>query len=347
MLTVVIVIVGLSLLILAHEAGHFFAAKYFKLKIDEFGFGFPPRAFAWKRGETEYSVNWLLFGGFVKIRGERDHLDVRDGTIASAEVARGNYAYQKAWRRAIIIAAGVLVNFFLGWFLLVAVYAVGAPPVVVISGVEAGSPAETVGLKSGDIVVGHTNVDDFISFITENRGTKVTVTVLRGAKKMFFEVVPRSEVGENQGALGVVLQNGGIEAQPIHKAVWFGFVHSLRIVAMTVQGLGSLVKGIVTTGGISSDVVGPVGIFSLAHQVGAIGVIYLIQLVSLISLNLAVINLIPFPALDGGRLLLIAVEKLKGSPISRRTEIAVNTLGFVLLILLMVVITVRDIVRLI
>src|SRR5690348_4418328 len=154
MLIFLIVIIGLSLLILGHEAGHFFAAKAFGLKVHEFGFGFPPRIAAFKKGETEYSINWLPFGGFVKIAGERGEFEMvnPEGHMREDEdESRFLYA-QPAWKKSIVMLAGVFINFVLGWLFVSLTLMIGAPQALVINSVASGSPAEAAGIMANDIV---------------------------------------------------------------------------------------------------------------------------------------------------------------------------------------------------
>ena len=162
-LIVLFVIIGLSVLILAHEGGHFVCSKLFGLKVDEFGIGFPPRIFAKKKGDTEYSVNWLPFGGFVKIAGERGEFsleeeladganrDVRDAESKHVDAKRLFYA-QPAWKKSIILLAGVFMNFIIGWFLISLALTVSAPKALIVSDIEPNSPAAMAGLAQGDII---------------------------------------------------------------------------------------------------------------------------------------------------------------------------------------------------
>ncbi len=360
MLIVLLVIIGLALLILAHEAGHFFVAKAFKLKIDEFGFGFPPKIFGRKRGETEYSLNWLPLGGFVRIAGENDrltgNLDKFD-SYSEAEKKR-IFLFQPSWKRSLVILAGVTVNFLLGWLIISFIFMRGIPSALIISNVQKDSPAAAAGLMTGDVVTNYFSATEtykeaeegkrvpaFIEFVNNNRGKEITVEVSRDGEKLSFTAVPRLAPGPNEGALGVELGEAGVEAVGFFEALSRGFKQTLLIAWMTLIAFGQLVKNLVTQGALLEGVVGPVGIFAVAEQTGRIALIYLLQLMAAISINLAVINLIPFPALDGGRFFMILVEKLKGSPISRRAEALLNGLGFAFLIVLIVLITIRDVSR--
>jgi len=430
MLIGVIVVLGLSILIIAHEAGHFFVAKLFKLKVDEFGFGFPPRIFAWrpfnkakgKRGETEYSLNWLPFGGFVKIAGENDQFD--EGTTPSASDKKRFFYTQPAWKRSLIILAGILINFFAGWLLLSIILMLGSKPAIfvsdvlpnslaaahslgngavlkgvsninefaaqlkssnlfkmnfilsdgkettltalpnetshhaiLISDVQANSPAADAGLAKGDIIQGYTMAQLFIDFVNAHKGEKITLKVLRGETELIL--TPTVRANTSRGGLGVTLTEGellpksglvlneaGTPPQGFFASLGQGFIQSIFIARMTLVGFGTLMADLFTHGTLAQGIVGPIGIFVFANQAGQFGLSHVFYLIALISINLAVINLIPFPALDGGRFFLIILEKIRGARLSPKTEIILNTIGFGFLVFLMVLISVRDIINL-
>lgn len=337
MLTFIIVFLGLSFLILGHEAGHFFVAKLFKLRVDEFGIGFPPRMFARKKGETEYSVNWLPFGGFVKIAGENDHMD-KEASVADDK----RYFFARpAWQRALVLFAGVAVNFFIGWLFLTIVFAVGTRPILAIQNVDVNSPAASAGLEAGDIIQHYEHVEDFVSYIKSHPNDAVQFTVLRNNREISFDVQPYIQDGTPR--IGVALTEGGGEKQNILQAAKYGFIASGQVCWLTLTSFYLLVKNLFLHASLLEGVVGPVGIFAVAQQTSQFGFAYLFQLLGFISLNLAVANLIPFPALDGGRLLFLAVEKIKGSPLSKKMEMWANGIGFALLIGIMILVTIRDV----
>lgn len=362
MLIIILVILGLSLLILGHEAGHFFVAKLFGLKVDEFGIGFPPRITAKKIGETEYSINWLPFGGFVRISGERgefEGISPEEGSpgvlntaapqvtpiqseTTEADKARLFYN-QPAWKKSLIVLAGVFMNFILGWLLIATVFMVGVPQTLVISGTQAGSPAAAAGIQAGDIIKGYTDSQSFINYINANKGKPITVTIIRNNKEMSYTVTPRVNAPADQGALGVALEEGGAARENPFAAVWNGLQDAAIISWLTLQAFYELIKQIFIHASIPADVVGPVGIFGIAEETGKIGLAYLLQFLGIISINLMIVNCIPFPALDGGRFLMILIEKVKGSPLSYKVEAWINGIGFALLLALMIVLTVRDI----
>src|SRR3989344_5720457 len=302
MLIAIIVIIGLATLILAHEAGHFFVAKFFKLKVDEFGFGFPPRIKAIKKGETEYSFNWLPFGGFVKISGEEDQITNPEKLQAlSPEEKKRYFLFQPAWKRFLVIASGVIVNFIIGWLIISFVLMVGTSPLLIINGVQSGSPAEKAGIAAGDIIKNYSTTAGFKSFIDENRGKQMNLDVIRSGKEIRITATPKISTVPNEGALGVQFSEAGVKQQGFLQALVVGFKESIYILMATFSALYELFKNLIIHGSLLAGVVGPVGIFTVAQETGHIGIIYLVQLIGFISLNLAALNLIPFPALDGGR----------------------------------------------
>ena len=202
MLIFLIVIIGLSLLILGHEAGHFIAAKAFGLKVYEFGFGFPPRIFAKKIGDTEYSFNWLPFGGFVRIAGEEDGMgaDTEEARQASGSEKKRMFFSQPAWKKSVIVLAGVAVNFLIGWFLISAILMVGVPQALIVSGVEPNSPASQIGIQAGDVIKNYALAKDFIAYIDAHRGAVTELDISRGGKDVQFSVIPRVATKPDEGA---------------------------------------------------------------------------------------------------------------------------------------------------
>ncbi len=345
---VLYVIVGLSILILVHELGHFFAAKIFGVKVKEFGLGYPPRIFSKKYGETEYSINALPFGGFVKIHGE----DAVSIDKSDPDYKR-SFAYQKPWKRSVIILAGVFMNILLGWFLLSIVFMVGAPKHLGVASVIEKSPAAEVGIEASDIIVGlETNnkslsdpisVDDFIDVINKNKGEKVTLSIQRGEEIFRKKVLARENPPKGEGSLGVALVDMGIEKRGFLGSIFYGIKTTGSILKRVAIGFYKIITGIFTNPKIVKNVAGPIGIFMITKQTGSVGFIYLVQFIALISLNLVILNSLPFPALDGGRFLFILIEKIKGSPVSRKLQAGINVTGFLLLIILMILVTIKDI----
>lgn len=336
-MAIFIVIVGISILILIHEFGHFLVAKKMGLLVEEFGFGFPPRLFSKKVGETTYSFNLLPFGGFVKIYGEDP---IAENIAISPE---RSFSHQKIWKRALIIVAGVLMNFLLGWLLMSVLFFAGTPKAVLIGEVLSGTPAEIAGILPQDQIQSFDSAADFINYIDKNRGKEIIIKVNRQGEELEIKAIPR--LGE-EAALGVSVIEAGIPKHSFFGSIWEGLKTSIFIIGAILGSFINLLWGFLTQGKVLVDFVGPVGIFGVASQAGSLGFLYLIQLVAMISLNLTVLNILPFPALDGGRLLFVLIEKIKGSPLKPNFERTANAVGFLLLLLLMIAITVRDVARL-
>lgn len=338
MIGFLVIFIGLSLLILIHEIGHFWVAKYFKMPVEEFGIGFPPRLFSWQRGGTRYSVNVLPLGGFVKLHGELEAVDEK------------SFVRQKSYKRAMVVTAGVVMNFLAGWFIMSSVFLIGAPPLIFIDQVAPGSPAAQAGLQEGDMlfniatsevanseVTARTfDVQNSIDTINGNRGKEITIAVRRDGREFSVAVVPRENPPAGEGALGVSLRGSGVPRLGLWNGLASGFLGSIAIVWGIIAGLYQIVLA-------PSAVVGPVGIFNIAVHTGQIGWVYVLQLLGVISLNLAALNLLPIPALDGGRLLFIAIEKLRGRPFSSGVEIRANAIGFAFLIVLIIAVTIKDV----
>ncbi|HXF43919.1 MAG TPA: site-2 protease family protein [Candidatus Paceibacterota bacterium] len=343
---VVLVIIGLSALILVHEFGHFLAAKLSGVGVEEFGIGFPPRLFGKKFGGTLYSLNLLPFGGFVKMSGE-------DG---EGEPVKNSFNDAPVSRRSAIILAGVLMNIVLGWFILTGVFAVGAPEHLMIVDVSPGSPAETAGLESGDVIIEATiggvvlgdpiRSDIFAEKIRDADST-ILLTVRRGDEIADFRLEPRENPPEGEGRLGVSLADIGFAREPLGRSIVKGFSVAAETLKLIVVGLWTFFGHLFVSPEVLDTVAGPVGIFVLGTQAGELGLVYFFQLLAFISLNLAVLNLIPFPALDGGRFLMLVFEKIRRKPVPRRVQVAVNTAGFIFLIVLMIIITWSDVSRIV
>jgi len=344
----ILIIVGLSLLVLIHEAGHFIAARQAGIKIEEFGFGFPPRIKGWQRGETLYSLNWLPFGGFVRINGEKqpDILSYGDtASIVTRPIDSTRAFYGKSFRqRFVVIAAGISINFLAGWFLFSLVFMFGAREAVVAVDVLPSTPAATIGLERGDEFVGFTDDNQFIQFTHAHRGELIPLVVRRGGQDMELKVQLRSE--EDQPPLGAAISKIGFARLPIFASIWKGLTTSVDTVAQIFKAFGGLILDLFTSASIPENIVGPIGIFGIAGDIGRLGFVYILQLIGMISLNLAALNAIPFPALDGGRILFMIIEKVKGAPLNPKREMWANITSFGFLILLMLAITGRDIVRL-
>lgn len=297
------------------------------------------------KGGTVYSLNWLPIGGFVRIKGE-------DG---EGENEADSFASQSAWVRAKVLLAGVTMNFILAWVLLSITFMVGSyqdvtgenreDSKILIESVEKDSPAEKMGLKVGDIIVKNGSGDVFSSvenvqkYINENKGKEVTLIIQRKSEEIPFSGTPRTEIQEGQGALGISgLGEVVIVKYGFFQSLWKGFV---EIKEMFIS-IGHLIKGLFygETSGI--EIMGPIKLTAFTGQIIPLGLVFVLRFIAIFSINLAIINVLPFPALDGGRILFILIEKIKGSPVSHKVEQAFHTVGMWILMALMFFIFMRE-----
>ncbi len=376
MFTLLIFIAVLALLVLSHEFGHFIVARKNGIKVHEFGFGFPPRILGirllkignkrkWQivagRHEPEaaeehmpgtlYSINWLPLGGFVKIKGE-DGSDVGDPD---------SFAFKKVWQKSLVIVAGVVMNVVVAAILLSIGFVLGVPQPfddeqrtsakdirIEIMEVLPGKPAEVAGVLRGDIIkkIDEQEVQSLKqlqNYVDDNKEKELTVTLRRGEEEIVKKIRPTIYEDTGRGGLGVALDQMGTVRYPWYKAIYYGILATGFYLKEIIFAFYYLIKGLFTGVGMGDAVSGPVGVAVMTGQVARMGITYLIQFTALLSLNLAVLNVLPIPALDGGRLLFILLGKLLRRPISQRFEQMVHTVGFVLLMILVVFITVRDV----
>lgn len=359
-MSIILFIIILGILVVSHEFGHFIVAKMSGMRVDEFGFGFPPRMFGIKRGETTYSINWIPFGGFVKIWGE----DAPEGAEQLPEYDRSFTGKPKHIQAAVVVA-GVVFNFILAWFLFTAGFMIGMPvpggetmygtpenAAVVITQVFPDTPAAAAELAPGDVLLraGNEPIDsgeEFQNLISANGLKSIPVTYTRNGQEFTKEITPMFGEPESRPIVGVGIESlGTVQLGPL-SAIAAGFTLTADITLQTIIGLIDFAKNLFTNTAMLDTVTGPVGIIGLVGSSLAFGFVHLLTLTAVISINLAVLNLVPFPALDGGRLLFIIIEKIKGSPIAPRIANSINAAGFFALLLLMAIITWRDITHLV
>jgi regulator of sigma E protease len=365
--TIVIFLIVLSLLVFVHEAGHFIVAKRSGMKVDEFGFGFPPRLFGiqkvdgkWKivwgaknqpTNDTIYSINWIPLGGFVKIMGE-------DNDTAGDDRSFINKPF---WPRFFTLAAGVIMNFILAGVLFSVGFMAGLPVAVqdmsevpkggvlsarhvAIIEVGEGTPAEKAGLVAGDIVQSidgqaFDSVEGLQEYIRGHKGAKLNFDVKRVNEEKQFTVESLTEAPQGGGTVGIGLAlYGKLKFNPI-LSIGHGFETAYTQLTNIASGLYHLFS----TGDGLKNLGGPVKIAQLTGQVADMGIIPLFQFAAFLSLNLALLNAIPFPALDGGRILFLIIETVRRKRNNPNIEQYANAIGFVLLLVLMLVITVRDV----
>ncbi len=352
-MTIILFVITLSILILIHEWGHFYAAKKFRVRVDEFGFGFPPKIASTFKNGTQYVLNLFPIGGYVKIYGE--------GGEGKGE--KHSFASKPVWQRALIVAAGVIMNMVLAWVLLTGSHLVGISQVVkdgesteganvTIIAVEKDSPAEQAGIKFGDSVKMFVTKDTYYNvhtieilqqFISLHAGEEIGLILERNGETRPIVVRPRENPPEGSGPLGIALDYVKIEKSPWYRAPWDGLKSTYIATKNIFIGFGEVIRNLVTEQKVPQELSGPVGVFMFTKDISELGLSYFFQFISILSINLAILNLLPIPALDGGRLLFLAIEKVRGRPVHQKFEGAAHAIGFFLLILLMILVTVRDI----
>ncbi|MBI5732209.1 MAG: RIP metalloprotease RseP [Candidatus Magasanikbacteria bacterium] len=432
--TLVVFIVILAVLVLAHELGHFIVARKSGIKVEEFGFGFPPRLFGfqrvekiswekvaekeeiearvssfefqnkeiveekivdrirevdrvvkkrgwrliwggkergeeagatgvsvagvsaadWRRG-TIYSLNLIPLGGFVKIKGE-------NGEAADEP---DSFGHKKIWQRVLVLAAGVFMNFILAGFLLGIGFIIGLPQSldevgagakvkdakIEVMSVLPDSPASAAGILPGDeiIQVGAVlihNIRELQSYVGARQGQKVKFVLQRGGVALEKEIKPVLIAETKRGGIGVALLESGVVSYPWYEALPRGFETAALYSREVVSAFGSLLADLARgRAAVADNLAGPVGIAVLTGKVAKLGFAHLLQFAALLSINLAILNILPFPALDGGRIFFLAVEKARGRPIRRKIEGIVHTVGFALLMLLVIFVTYKDVTR--
>lgn len=376
-MTVIIFILVLSLLVFVHEWGHFFSARKLGIKAEEFGFGFPPRVFGlykdkngkWKKikgnksldeldeepASTVYSINALPLGGFVRIKGENgDNME------------SDSFASKPIWKRAIVLSAGVIMNIILAAVLFSVGYMIGMPqsisedmshakvsqPQVAIVEILDGSSAQKAGIEAGDIVLSvdgqspttETQLQDMIA--QAEAGHDLSIEVQRGDQVKEITAAPEYNESLGRNTLGVAIAATGTVRYPFFWAIYYGFKDTFLTLWAIILAFIGLIGAIFSGVSVSGELAGPVGIAKITGEAARLGLSHLISLTMILSLNLAVLNILPFPALDGGRIFFLIIEKIKGKPVKKETEAVIHNIGFLLLMLLVVFVTYKDIAKL-
>jgi len=358
--TIIIFILVLSLLVFVHEFGHFTAAKKIGVKVEEFGIGFPPRAFSIKKGDTVYSLNWIPIGGFVRLKGE-DGENKEDAD---------SFASKKIWQKIVILASGVVMNFVLAAVVLSIGFAVGFPQAVEnlqfkeyakisdskinILSILDESPAKEAGIIEGDVILNidgnkFETVEAVQNYIKEKRNKKMVLSLIREDEVIQKEITAmdvsaNDEFDSNQKyGIGVGLIESAIVRYPVYIACYQGVVTTVFLTKEIFGAFGGLIKNFMAGQSTGVDFAGPVGIAAMTGKFADLGFVYLLQFIALLSINLGIINFFPFPALDGGRTLFLIIEKIRGKAVKQDIENMIHNIGFVLLILLLIVITFKDV----
>ncbi len=371
-MTIIIFIIVLALLILVHELGHFFVAKKSGIRVDEFGIGFPPKVFGKKIGETEYTLNWFPIGGFVRIFGENPDEEDYDENKPGNE---RNFVMQPKYIQAMVLVAGVTMNVLFAFLLYTLAYSINMPTAIaddadlsnitnaklLVESVLPDTPASNT-LKVGDIIISlKTNQAKLISndkpltttevasFINKSNGNKITFNIIRRGKPMSISITPEKGILKDKPeryATGFSMTLVGMERLPLHKAVVAGAERTYTTSKDIVIGMWKLFTGIFKGTSDFSQVSGPIGIVNMVGDAASLGFTWLLTFTAFISLNLAVINLLPIPALDGGRLVFVAIEAITHKPIKPIVATRINQIGFATLLTLMLVVTIHDVIKL-
>lgn len=360
-MTILLFFAVLFVLILVHEWGHFIVAKKFGMRVDEFGIGLPPKLFGYKKGETEYTLNALPIGGFVRIYGQ-DGVD--ESTVEST--TEDSFSSKSKWAQAAVLVAGVTMNVLLAWVLFVGILMIGIPTGVTeadateaaalrVQAVLPDSPAAAVSLPIGATIEQISAADtsivsptprEFQEVVTQTGGA-VELTYSQGGAEETITITP--DAGWNNGeepTLGVGLALVETVPRSFFSALSEASVMTYETLINITVGLATLIGQSVVGQADFSTLAGPIGIVGMVGDAAQFGLTSLLLFMAIISLNLAVINMLPFPVLDGGRLVMVGIEGITRKPINPQWVMRVNLVGFLLLILLMVAVTYNDILRL-
>lgn len=355
---ILIFVVALSILVLVHEFGHFFAAKITGVRVEEFGLGLPPKIVSWKKWGTVWSINWLPIGGFCKLYGEDPTTASQsDGQVISS---KDSFLAKNPWQKALIVLGGVMMNLVLAVVIFAMVYTILGIPVetdrVSIIGVADKSPAQEAGLKIDDVVMKVGEVDIKKGFeltreIARYKGNKANLYVKRKNVNdvLLIPVLVREKAPDGQGLMGVVISN--TEMQKIkwyefYRGIGAGFKEAYYWGKIIGGGLYQMVAGLFT-GKMPTDVSGPIGMFKATSSIrNNQGFLAMVHFFGVVSVNLAIVNVLPFPALDGGRIVFVIYELLTKKRANEKFETLVNNIGMMILLGLILLVTVGDVARL-
>lgn len=369
MLTLIIFIAVLAILVLSHEVGHFVAARKSGMKVYEFGFGFPPRFFGWYKDPltkkirfvgnkyeakecpvTLYSLNYLPLGGFVSIKGE-------DGQDTSPD----SFQTKGFWAKAITIVSGVVMNIVLAGILFGVGYLFGLPQIteelpnsakvenqrVEILQIISGKPAESAGLQEGDAIVkvgviNYPRLKEMQEYVNAHKDENISVSIKRGEEIITKEIKPFIYEDTGRAGIGVAIAELGTVSYPWYLAFYYGFKNAFLMFGSIAMAFYDFIVGLFVGTSLAGEVAGPVGIAIMTGKIAKLGFIYLLQFTALLSLNLAFINILPIPALDGGRLLFLILNKINKRLAPAKFEQIAHSVGFMLLMLLILAVTIKD-----
>lgn len=374
MFTFLIFIAVLAILVLSHEFGHFIVARRNGIQVDEFGFGFPPRLVGIRRVTTDsgkrwqiiwnkrqlsdtmahhkgtiYSINLIPLGGFVRIKGENpDEPGAHDSD---------SFYTKKPWQKMGVVAAGVMMNFLLAAVLLSVGYMIGMPDsgdsgngVKSLQVMQAipGKPAAVAGIKTGDKILQVDNVvsptvEEFQTYVNAHRDSAIAFKIDENGQTKVVKIKPAALEGTNRSGIGVEIISVSFIRYPWYRAIYEGVVSAGKYLVLIFVGLWTLITQLFHGSVMEGAVAGPVGVAVLTGAAAQLGFAYLLQFMALLSLNLAALNILPIPALDGGRLAFIIWSAITRRPVTPRVEQIVHAVGFVLLMFLVILITAKDV----
>jgi len=354
--TIVIFLILLSILVLVHEWGHYFTARKFKMGVEEFGLGYPPRLFSWKSKKTgvRWSINLIPIGGFVKIEGEN---------LEDCKSDQESFCKRPIWQRFTVLVAGVAMN-----IIAAAVFftiALGLGTTAIIEGYEgsasienqslqvtqllADSPADSAGLKMGDKVVAindlefETGEEARAYLMALGVDSIVEFDIVRGDEFQEIVAVPSYVKELDDIGLGVAIYETGVVHYPWYSLPWRGIETTGWYTKQICLGFYNMGKSVVIGNGLGMEVSGPVGIAVMTGEAVQLGFVYILQFAAILSINLAILNILPIPALDGGRILFLIIEGIIRKPINSKVEAVVHNVGFLLLMLLVLFVTYKDV----
>ncbi|HQU07960.1 MAG: hypothetical protein B7X04_00755 [Parcubacteria group bacterium 21-54-25] len=351
----IIFVAALALLVLVHEAGHFMVAKIVGMRVDEFGIGFPPRALTIGRwGDTAYTLNWLPLGGFVRIYGEDGGVEENGAHTAPPKA----FTAKSSLAQALVLVAGVTMNIVLAWVCILGALTLGTPSMLAVDRVLPHSPAAQAGLEPGDVItqarggaVSWSGADPttFAHFISNDTSAPIQLSIVRAGEHRVLTITPSQNIipsAPTHYAIGVETVVSGAAPIAFSKAFERSFSVTWQVTAASAGSLVHFFGKALTFSANLTNVAGPIGIAGIVGNAPASGPGYFLFILALISINLAIINLIPIPALDGGRLLFVVVEALTRRKIPPRFAQTANTIGLAFIIGLVLIVSVHDVFRL-
>ncbi len=383
--TILIVFICLIFLLVLHEFGHFILAKFFNVKVEEFGIGYPPRIFGKKIGETVYSLNFLPFGAFVKLLGEMARPSAARSSTATPASCLGaaipaeslgtekiannrSFSIQPVWKRVLIAFGGAFSFWIIATIILSVVMTLGTPtaisdeetgtlinPKVQIIAIAPDSPAAKAGLEVGDsitkfLISGSQFQIDKVKKVQEltdqYKGKEIKLTIERGKEIFDVSLTPRLSPPAGEGAMGIALARTAIKSYPWYQSIWRGVKAAIDLTILIVQSLISAISNLIHGLPTGAQLVGPIGIGNLLYQAAKLGFNYFLNLLALISIYLAIFNILPIPAADGGKILFLGIEAIRKKPVSAKIEQNITAVSFSLLLVLMVFVTIKDIIKL-